>query len=66
VFNGGDVLYPKIAGVKVMASAGDAGQPIATLSKSDEMIFLGEEQDGWLQVESANGVGWVKKILVTK
>jgi curli biogenesis system outer membrane secretion channel CsgG len=66
VFNEGDVLYPKIAGVKLMGSAGDAGQPVATLAKGEEMIYMGEEQDGYLKVESGSGSGWVKKILVAK
>ncbi len=66
VFNEGDVLYPKIAGVKVMGSASDGGRLVATLAKSDEMIYMGQEQDGYLKVESGKGGGWVKKILVSK
>lgn len=66
VFSEGDVLYPKIAGVKLMGSAGDGGAVVATFDKADEMIFMGGEQDGYLQVESGKGGGWVKKILVTK
>jgi hypothetical protein len=30
------------------------------------MIFMGEEQNGFLKVESGNGSGWVKKVLVSK
>jgi hypothetical protein len=66
VFNEGDVLYPKIGGVKLMGSAGDGGKVIATLAKTDEMIYMGEEQNGYLKVESGSGSGWVKKILVAK
>jgi hypothetical protein len=66
VFNEGDVLYPKIAGVKLMGSAGEAGKLVATLAKGEEMIYMGEEQDGYLKVESGSGSGWVKKILVAK
>jgi len=66
VYNEGDVLYPKIAGVKLLGSAGEAGKAIATLAKGDEMIYMGEEQDGYLKVESGSGSGWVKKILVAK
>ncbi len=65
-FNEGDVLYPKIGGVKVMAAAGEGGKVVATLAKTDEMIYMGEEQNGWLKVESGAGSGWVKKILVAK
>lgn len=66
VFNEGDVLFPKIAGVKLMGSAGEAGKTVATLEKGDEMIYMGEEQGGYLKVESGKGSGWVKKILVAK
>lgn len=66
VFNEGDVLFPKIAGVKLMGSAGEAGKTVATLEKGDEMVYMGEEQSGYLKVESGKGSGWVKKILVAK
>jgi curli biogenesis system outer membrane secretion channel CsgG len=66
VFNEGDVLFPKIAGVKLMGNAGEGGKVLATLAKTDEMIYMGEEQAGYLKVESGSGSGWVKKILVAK
>ncbi len=66
VYNEGDVLYPKIAGVKIMGSAAEAGKAIATLDKGEELIYMGAEENGFLKVESGKGGGWVKKILVTK
>lgn len=66
VFNEGDVLYPKIGGLKLLGTAGDGGKVLATLAKTDEMIYMGEEQNGYLKVESGSGSGWVKKILVAK
>ncbi len=66
VFNEGDVLRPKIGGAKLMKSAGDGGPVVGTLAKEDEMIYMGQEQDGYLLVESGKGSGWVKKILVAK
>jgi curli biogenesis system outer membrane secretion channel CsgG len=66
VFNEGDTIVPKIANVKLYASPADSGKAVATLSKGDEMIFMGEEQNGFLKVESGNGSGWVKKVLVSK
>jgi len=66
VFNEGDVLYPKIAGVKIMGAAGEAGKTVATLDKGEELIYMGAEENGFLKVESGKGGGWVKKILVTK
>jgi hypothetical protein len=66
VFNEGDVLYPKIGGLKLMADAVEGGKVVATLAKTDEMIYMGEERSGYLKVESGSGGGWVKKILVAK
>jgi uncharacterized protein YgiM (DUF1202 family) len=66
VFNEGDTVVPKIANVKLLAQPSDAAKTVATLSKGEEMIVIGEEQDGYLQVESGAGGGWVRKVLVTK
>ena len=66
VFNEGDTIVPKIANVKLFASPADSAKTVATLSKGDEMIFMGEEKDGFLKVESGSGSGWVKKVLVSK
>ena len=30
------------------------------------MIIVGEEKNGYLNVETSSGGGWVKKVLVTK
>jgi hypothetical protein len=66
IFNEGDVLRPKLANVKLLPQPSEQGEALATLGKGEEMIFLGKEQDGFLNVESAKGGGWVKKILVTR
>jgi predicted outer membrane repeat protein len=65
VFNEGDVLKPKIANVKLFAQPSE-GKAVATLVRSDELIYMGEEKDGFLNVESGSGSGWVKKVLVTR
>ncbi len=64
VFNEGDVLRPKLATVKLLAQPSEQSDAVATLARSDEVVFLGKEQDGFLNVESAKGGGWVKKVLV--
>ena len=66
VFNEGDTIVPKIANVKLFATPAESGKAVATLSKGDEMIFMGEEKDGFLKVESGSGSGGVKKVLVSK
>ena len=64
VFNEGDVLRPKLASVKLLTQPSDQSDAVAMLARGDEVIFLGKEQDGFLNVESAKGGGWVKKVLV--
>ena len=46
-FNEGDVLLPKIDNVRLFSAPSDSGQVVTTLSKRDEMVFLGKEQDGF-------------------
>lgn len=66
VFNEGDTLGPKIAGVKLMASPLDTAKVVATLGRGDEMVVVGEEKDGYVEVETGSGKGWVRMALVQK
>ena len=66
VFNEGDVLRPKLANVKLLKKPSDESETVATLGRGEEIIFLGKEQDGFLNVETAKGGGWVKKVLVAR
>lgn len=66
VFNEGDTIVPKIGNLKMYSQASDSSKALATLSKGDEMIFMGEEKDGFLKVETGSGSGWVKKVLITR
>ena len=61
----GDVYVAKIAGVKVYRSAGE-GAELTSLSKVDEVIYEGEEQNGFMKVATPRGTGWVKAIMVRK
>ena len=65
-YNEGDVLYPKINNVKLLADPADSAGVVLLLQKQDEMIFMGSESNGFLQVETGSGGGWVKKVLVTR
>jgi hypothetical protein len=62
----GDVLSPKIDNVKIFASPADGATAAATLKKTDELVFLGEEKDGYLKVQGSSAEGWIKKTLVSK
>ena len=59
VYEEGDTILPKIANVKLYSTASESGGTVATLSKSDELIYMGEEQNGFIRVESGSGGGWV-------
>ena len=65
VYSEGDVLTPKIDNVKLLAAAADGSKVAASLKKGEELVFLGEEKDGFLKVQGSTAEGWVKKTLVT-
>lgn len=66
VFAEGDVIVPKIANVKVLATPADDGKVVATLSRSDELVVIGKTTNGYVNVQGASASGWVKVVLVTK
>lgn len=61
----GDIYVAKVASVKVYRSPG-GGEELGSLSKTDEVIFEGEEQDGFMKFETPHGSGWVKAIMMRK
>ncbi len=62
----GDVYVAKINGVKALRSPADGAATVATLSKIDEVIFEGEEKDGFMKVATPNGSAWVKAVMMRK
>ena len=66
VMNEGDVLMPKIAGVKLLATPADGAKEVATLARGDEMVVIGKPQNGFINVQASSGAGWVKVVLVNK
>ena len=62
----GDVMVPKIAGVKVLRQPRDGGGDLQTLGRNDEVILAGDEQNGYTKVTTARGDGWVKTILLRR
>jgi len=65
-FREGDVLVPKIASVKLLASPDDAAKAVATLSRNDELVVIGAEKNGFVNVQGSTSSGWVKVILMQK
>ncbi|MGB7219122.1 MAG: CsgG/HfaB family protein [Vicinamibacterales bacterium] len=66
VFKEGDVLSPKIANVKLMAEPSDSAKTLATLARNDELVVVGAEKDGFVNVQGAAASGWIKIVLVQK
>ena len=66
VFNEGDVLTPKIANVRLMSDASDTSKAIATLARGEELVVVGSDKDGFINVQAAAASGWVKIVLVQK
>ncbi len=65
-FREGDVLGPKIANVKLMAEPSDTAKVVATLGRGDELVVVGGEKDGYVNVQGSTASGWVKVVLVNK
>ena len=65
-FQPGAVLSAKLANVKVTAAADKGSEVVATLAKSEEVVFLGESEDGFLLIQGAEAEGWVREILMTE
>lgn len=66
VFNEGDVIAPKIGNVKLLSAAAEGSKAVATLAKGDELVVIGAELNGYVNVQSGSATGWVKKVLVTR
>jgi hypothetical protein len=62
----GDVLFGKVANVKVYRDANKQSTALGQIAKSEELIYMGEEQNGLYKVTSSSGEGWVDKLLVKK
>jgi hypothetical protein len=66
VFNEGDVLVPKIANVRLLAQPSATAKVLATLSRADELVVVGKEQNGFINVQGSAAAGWVQVVLVTR
>jgi curli production assembly/transport component CsgG len=66
VFNEGDIVTPKIANIKLLASPADDAKAVATLPKGEELVVIGAEKNGYVNVQGGSASGWVKKVLVIR
>jgi hypothetical protein len=49
-----------------MATPDDAGKVAGTLARTDEVVVIGEEKNGFVNVQGSTASGWVKMVLVQK
>jgi Curli production assembly/transport component CsgG len=64
--NSGDVMVAKIAGAKVLKAPSDGAPVLMSLSKTDEVLYIGEGKNGFVKVTSPNGDGWIKETMLKK
>jgi glutaredoxin len=60
----GDTLVSKISGIRVYTQPSKASESLSVVTKSEEMIYMGEEREGLYRVTTTKGEGWVDKLLV--
>jgi hypothetical protein len=65
-FAEGDVLVAKIGNVKLLAGPKEDANPVATLGRGEELVVIGAVENGFVNVQAANGSGWVKTVLMSK
>lgn len=65
-FAEGDVLVAKIGNVKMLATANDSAKVAATVNLGDALVYLGQEENGYVHVQGSAGEGWVRKALLNK
>ena len=66
VFAAGDVVRSKIDNVNLLATPEAGANAIGTVTTAEALVYLGAEENGYVQVQSASGQGWINKLLVTK
>ncbi|HJV74262.1 MAG TPA: glutaredoxin domain-containing protein [Noviherbaspirillum sp.] len=62
----GDALIGKIPGVQVYVRASKTSPRLLALGKGEEVIYMGEEREGFFRVTSPQGEGWIDKLLAKK
>ena len=48
------------------AVANDSAKVTVALTVPDEVVYLGDEKDGYVHVKGSNGEGWIRQALVKK
>lgn len=62
----GDVLVGKVGNIKLYQEADKKAKIVARLGKLEEIIYTGEEANGFYAVNASGNEGWVEKVLMRK
>lgn len=62
----GDVIQPKIPGVKILEGANQNAKQTGALKKDEQVVYLGEESNGFVKIQGSDGEGWVDKRMMKK
>jgi len=65
-FSAGDVLAAKLNGVKVYMAPEKSSSVVTKLAKSEEVVFIGDAEDGFLLIQGENGEGWVQELMMKR
>ncbi len=66
VFEEGDAVTGKIAGLKIYAQPNKSSKVVAKIAHGEEVIYTGKDQGGFISVQGQDGEGWVEKVMVKK
>lgn len=62
----GDVVVSKITNLAIYKEANKKSSILLRVNKSEELVFMGEESNGFLRLTTDKGEGWAEKILIKK
>lgn len=60
----GDVLRPKINGLKIYDGPSKTSPVIGALDKQQEVVFLGDASDGFVYIQGADVEGWAQQVML--
>jgi hypothetical protein len=66
VFVAGDVVMAKIDNINLLVTPKTGSETLGSVTSADALVYLGTEKNGYLQVQSSDGQGWINKLLVRK
>ena len=61
------MILTKIANVPLFSQPSDTSKPLGSpMPRGEELVVVGAEKDGYINVQGAAGSGWVRTVLVAR